>query len=66
MELDNQKCPTCLGTGRVVRKVYVAVTPEVRKKARKLFREGYSYRVIGKMIGVKHPQSVKSLINAKI
>ena len=66
MNTEATQCPTCLGTGKVSRKIYTAVTPKVREKARKLFREGKSYREIGKLIGVKHPQSVKSLIQAKI
>ena len=35
---------------------------ELRKKAYKLRQDGYSYRQIAKMLGVKHPESAKQLV----
>jgi hypothetical protein len=60
-------CPTCEGTGKVMRQIHEKYSEQQRAQARKLFRNGISLRQIGKEIGMKdfHPQKVKSLINAK-
>lgn len=57
------RCPLCLGKGKVL--MLRQYSPVVRAKARKLFRNGWSLREIGKEIGVKTAQQVKSLIIAK-
>lgn len=58
-------CPTCLGTGKIVGTSVVKYSEETRKQARKLKREGKTYREIGKLLGIDHPQKVYSLINSK-
>ena len=57
-------CPLCGGTGITLVRSFVK--PEIRELARRLRRKGMTYREIGKKLGVKHPQSVKSMIEAKI
>lgn len=57
------QCPLCQGNGKIWGKRQYL--PEIRKKARKLFREGMSLRNIGKKIKVHSAQQVKSLIMAK-
>ena len=63
-DIKNQyhTCPLCLGKGKIKGHLY---SPEVRKKARKLYAKGISLREIGKEIGIDHPQKVYSIIMAK-
>ena len=62
-----RECPTCLGVGKVkVISLFGHYTPEVRKKARELYRQGLTLRKIGEIIGVNHPQKVMSLIKSKL
>lgn len=64
---ETRICPTCLGAGKLINNsTYKRYTPKLRAEARRLFRNGLSYRAIGKAIGVNHPQKVYSLINSKI
>ena len=68
LEKLSSKCRYCNGTGlkyfiRFKRKgsFYSA---ETRKRAFDLYSEGMTLREIGRRMGIKHPQSVKSLIDS--
>ena len=64
-KIKYKKCPTCLGVGKIKTfPTWTHYAPEIRRKARRLYREGVSLRKIGKEIGVNHPQKVYSLIKA--
>lgn len=64
---DKVCCPLCNGTGKIK-------TPSTNNEEQriviittiiKLRREGYTYRDIAAITGLKHPQSVKHLITPK-
>jgi hypothetical protein len=59
-----KKCPLCDGKGTVPKRQNT-YTKDQRERARKLYAQGVSLRVIGQEIGVNHPQKIKSLIMAK-
>ena len=67
-ELKNKfrVCPLCLGSGKIksLTGSYQYYNAEIRQKARELYRKGFSYREIGKKIGVNHPQKVASMIKS--
>ena len=58
------RCPLCQGTGKIVSH-YIQYPPEIRAKARKLYRQGIGLREIGRRLKINHPQKVYSLIMAK-
>jgi len=62
-----KKCPTCLGTGKIIRQLNRRnYTPEVRAEARRLYRKGFTLRVIGEKLGIDHPQKVLSMIKSSL
>lgn len=57
-------CPLCVGTGKI--SGHRQWPPEIRKAARKLYREGKSLRAIAKELKLNvGPQVIKSMIMAK-
>lgn len=56
-------CPLCHGNGKIIKlSVY---SQEQRLKARLLYAKGTTLEEIGKVIGIKHRQSVKAMIFSK-
>ncbi len=56
-------CPLCHGNGKIIK--LSVFSPEQRKKARLLYAKGTTFAEIGKVIGIKHRQSVKTMIFSK-
>ena len=57
-------CPLCNGSGYVL--VRQMINPEHRKLAREMKAKGMTYRAIAKLLGIDHPQKIKSMIEANI
>lgn len=65
MKQKTRKCPLCK-QGRIKVIGWSKYTPEIREKARKLRRQGLSFRKIQRELGIKGgPQKIKSMIEAK-
>lgn len=61
-------CPVCKGSGEIVRPVRYkgGLSRETQREiAIILKRERFSFREIGKVIGMKHAMSVRHLINTE-
>ena len=57
-------CPRCRGTGFA--RAYnreKKYSDKIKQKAIRLRKEGLTLRAIGKILNIKHPQSVNNLIN---
>lgn len=60
---ETKSCPICKGTGKITTIKAENYTLENRKRAKKLHKEGYSYREIMTMMGYKSPRSISKLMN---
>jgi len=68
-EGENKSCVACNGSGKVsppkstTRKWFHDNDGEFKIAAAKLKKAGYTLREIAKMLNIKHPQTVKNLID---